>query len=319
MFVIGTDEAGYGPNLGPLLVSATVWRVDDALVDADWYELLGDCICAERCVATDDRLPIADSKALYSAGGSWEQLELGLFAALHVCGLPHHNWSALWRSLAEAQLAALDAEPWHQGFALATPLAACAERISMLGAKWKARQAHGDIELVAIRARPVFPAEFNQLLVSGNKSALLSQVTLQLAADLCAEYCHGERVLIHGDKHGGRNAYSALLAEAFPAAFFTVMSEGRAQSRYRTAGSGPRIEARFVAKGERFVPAALASMACKYLRELSMHAFNAYWRAQVPDLKPTAGYPEDAKRFKHEILAAQRKLGLADEVLWRKK
>ena len=27
-YLIGTDEAGYGPNLGPLVVSATVWRVD---------------------------------------------------------------------------------------------------------------------------------------------------------------------------------------------------------------------------------------------------------------------------------------------------
>ena len=26
--VIGTDEAGYGPNLGPLVVAATAWRVD---------------------------------------------------------------------------------------------------------------------------------------------------------------------------------------------------------------------------------------------------------------------------------------------------
>ena len=26
--VIGTDEAGYGPNLGPLVVAATAWQVD---------------------------------------------------------------------------------------------------------------------------------------------------------------------------------------------------------------------------------------------------------------------------------------------------
>ena len=25
--VIGTDEAGYGPNLGPLVVAATAWRI----------------------------------------------------------------------------------------------------------------------------------------------------------------------------------------------------------------------------------------------------------------------------------------------------
>ena len=26
-YLIGTDEAGYGPNLGPLVISASVWHV----------------------------------------------------------------------------------------------------------------------------------------------------------------------------------------------------------------------------------------------------------------------------------------------------
>jgi hypothetical protein len=60
-------------------------------------------------------------------------------------------------------------------------------------------------------------------------------------------------------------------------------------------------------------------MACKYLRELSMYAFNEFWRRHVPELKPTAGYPDDARRFRRDIAAAQRKLGIADEVLWRKR
>ena len=35
--VIGTDEAGYGPNLGPLVVAATAWQVE---ADADEAEAL---------------------------------------------------------------------------------------------------------------------------------------------------------------------------------------------------------------------------------------------------------------------------------------
>ena len=33
--VIGTDEAGYGPNLGPLVVAATAWRIAAAVDDAE--------------------------------------------------------------------------------------------------------------------------------------------------------------------------------------------------------------------------------------------------------------------------------------------
>ena len=58
-------------------------------------------------------------------------------------------------------------------------------------------------------------------------------------------------------------------------------------------------------------------MASKYLRELAMLAFNDYWRSRVPNLQPTAGYPQDAKRFRAEIAEVQRQLHIADRVLWR--
>ena len=58
-------------------------------------------------------------------------------------------------------------------------------------------------------------------------------------------------------------------------------------------------------------------MTAKYLRELSMRAFNEFWCARVPDLRPTAGYPYDARRFRKEIAAEQRELGIDDHVIWR--
>jgi hypothetical protein len=60
-------------------------------------------------------------------------------------------------------------------------------------------------------------------------------------------------------------------------------------------------------------------MVAKYLRELSMHAFNAYWQSHVPHLKPTAGYPGDAKRFKLDIAVKQRELAISDDILWRER
>jgi hypothetical protein len=37
----------------------------------------------------------------------------------------------------------------------------------------------------------------------------------------------------------------------------------------------------------------------------------------VPDLRPTAGYSVDSRRFKMDIAAKQRELGIDDHVLWR--
>ena len=58
-------------------------------------------------------------------------------------------------------------------------------------------------------------------------------------------------------------------------------------------------------------------MTAKYLRELSMRAFNEFWRARVPNLRPTAGYPKDAHRFRKDIAAAQKELKIDDHALWR--
>ena len=44
--LIGTDEAGYGPNLGPLTVVATAWHLPDGVEPLDlWDELTSVLTC----------------------------------------------------------------------------------------------------------------------------------------------------------------------------------------------------------------------------------------------------------------------------------
>jgi hypothetical protein len=48
-----------------------------------------------------------------------------------------------------------------------------------------------------------------------------------------------------------------------------------------------------------------------------MDAFNLYWQSRVPGLKPTAGYPRDAARFRSEIAAVAERDGIAEPLWWR--
>ncbi|HEV3341701.1 MAG TPA: hypothetical protein VG125_15145, partial [Pirellulales bacterium] len=96
-----------------------------------------------------------------------------------------------------------------------------------------------------------------------------------------------------------------------------VYGEGRNESVYRWGPEDRRTEVVFRVNAERYLPCAVASMTSKYLRELSMLAFNQYWAGHLPDLRPTAGYPVDAGRFKAEIAAMQATLGIDDRILWR--
>jgi hypothetical protein len=50
-----------------------------------------------------------------------------------------------------------------------------------------------------------------------------------------------------------------------------------------------------------------------------MHAFNQFWQTHIPGLRPTAGYPQDAKRYASEIEATRARLGIEPSVLWRVK
>ena len=151
-----------------------------------------------------------------------------------------------------------------------------------------------------------------------SKGAALSHLTLDLIAELMQPLGNGP-ISVLCDKHGGRNRYAALLNEHFFEGFVEVRGEGRQSSTYRFGPRERRVEFQFRAKAESCLPAALASMASKYLRELAMEAFNAFWTARVPNLAPTAGYPQDARRFRAEIAAKQRELGIDETILWRKK
>ena len=86
------------------------------------------------------------------------------------------------------------------------------------------------------------------------------------------------------------------------------LEETPARSAYLVpAGDRPPMQAcriEFCVGGESRAPVALASMAAKYIRELSMHAFNAFWAARMPGLRPTAGYPTDAQRWRGDAAAA---------------
>ena len=77
------------------------------------------------------------------------------------------------------------------------------------------------------------------------------------------------------------------------------------------------LDIEFNVGGESQVPVAVASMTAKYIRELAMHAFNAFWSSRSPGLNPTAGYPVDALRWRCDARDAIAEAGVRDKDLWR--
>lgn len=64
---------------------------------------------------------------------------------------------------------------------------------------------------------------------------------------------------------------------------------------------------------------AMASIVSKYLRDLWMRDFNRYWCDRVAGLKPTAGYPVDARRWREAVEPVAEGLGLPSRLWWRER
>lgn len=316
-WLIGVDEAGYGPNLGPLVIAATVWQAPDALSPSAMYEALGDAVAATKTSRTDDRLLIADSKQLFTAQKSLAPLERGVHASAALLKRDVRTWRGLLAEIGQADADRLAPIPWFAEFDCPLPCDISAADIAADADRLAEALRRTGMQLVDVRAALLFAGEFNQRLSSGNKSRVLSETTLGLVRDLLPQ---GEGdVYIVCDKHGGRDRYAGLLQETFGDLLFTVREESRRRSSYQWRREQGKGLIEFRQGGEEFLPAALASMNAKYLREMTMHAFNAFWQSHDPTLRPTAGYPVDAKRFLQETADLRKRLAIADDLLWRKK
>ena len=318
VYLIGTDEAGYGPNLGPLLVASSVWKISGNPDGHDLYQMLKGLITDQMpAEKIHNRLVITDSKKLYQSRHSLNRLERTLFPLFACLEIQAETWRDIWHGLCPASQMSLDHLPWYRDFDI--PLPQDFPRAEI--APWKERFLQtcetAGVQLLELRARAVFPFEFNtQVEELGSKSSLLSEVTLSLVKELL-DNLGAHNVFISCDKHGARNRYGAILQQKFTDDLIEVVRESRAVSTYRWKPSSRRIEIQFKAQGESYLPTALASMLAKYLRELAMLAFNKFWCGHNPEIRPTAGYPLDAKRFRTEIEATRQQLEIQPQKLWR--
>ena len=382
--IIGTDEAGYGPNLGPLVVAATAWRVEATPANAAVYletAVAGaqrdtEALWPEKIRQRGNRrasgrtMPLwADSKHIYRAGAGFCALEQGVLVALSlvndpdadtfahaghaghagpVIGSPVHQTNTVprqWPSL-EAALGQIGPEiadwptsdvasesgghpsttQWALLPTLCLPHQADADACCARAAGMRMILDALGVSLVAVACRAIYPTQFNALLCQGlNKSDILSRTTLALAASLRTK-ANAEPALIWCDRHGGRKHYSALVAQHFGATLVQTLAETPARSAYRVPAQAKadlnqaqaaNLDIEFNVGGESQVPVAVASMTAKYVRELAMHAFNAFWSSRSPGLNPTAGYPVDALRWRCEARDAIAEAGVRDKDLWR--
>jgi hypothetical protein len=294
--VIGVDEAGYGPTLGPFVIGLTALRVEQG-GSAGLYHRLAPLV-GRSFDSRGGKLPVDDSKKLYSFGASLAPLELTALTFL-----------AAGRCL-PTRLEELLSHPgggwprWYSRPERTPELPRATERAVL--EEWHGsihqRLARRGVELLSCRTRAVLEEEFNESLAhTGNKAATLLEFLVPLLEEHCREHADAD-LEVQVDRLGGRRYYMPLLGALFPFRPVRIVQESKDRSAYEVRDGGRTVTLSFETKSDgRHLPVALSSMCAKYVREVFLTRLNAHFGGRVRDLEPTAGYPVDAQRFLEQI------------------
>ncbi|MBU0639146.1 MAG: hypothetical protein KKB50_09805 [Planctomycetes bacterium] len=317
--VVGIDEAGYGPLLGPLVVGATVWQVTPHTVAADFWDVLRAGV-SRRPERGDRRVAVGDSKKIFNRKKGLASLERPVLAFARAAGLPCGTVGEFLTTLRDAVPADDTAFPWYGG--LERPLPTAGGRAAFTGAAAQLRNAMsaGGARCCGLMAQIVTETAFNRRVLSTrNKAAVLLEQVLRLVQRAAAAAGGGD-LHVHVDRLGGRSNYRTLLLAAFPERHLHELEQSNRRSCYRLAAAENDWFVDFSVEADQTcLPVALASMLAKYVRELLMERFNAYWRQWLPTLRPTAGYYSDALRFLRDIEPVVRQAGILPERFVRKR
>ncbi|QDU78639.1 Hypothetical protein Pla110_03430 [Polystyrenella longa] len=310
--IIGMDEAGYGPNLGPLVISVVGWKSVASPRETDFWTLF-EPIVTQKFKRNETRVHVGDSKAVYTPGRGVKQLERSVLSFLGLVGQFPSSFRQLIEFVSPHTLDEFALEPWFANSDLELPLKNEAVEIEQTAHRWRTLCEECQLEPLLMRSDVVGTVRFNQEVERHqSKGVVLSEATISLLQKVW-EPVRQETCWIVGDKHGGRNRYDDLLGPLAGDSMILRREEGTQRSEYRI----DQTDIRFQTKAESHFSVALASMISKYVREVSMEVFNRYWQTHRPDLKPTKGYPTDARRFQTEVADLQRELGISDECFWR--
>ena len=321
MIYAGIDEAGYGPLVGPLVVASSAFAVPDGDAEAPpcLWRALSRAVAPKRGRG-ERRIPVADSKAIYRPKEGVGGLERGVLAFARHAGVEAATVGDL--------LAALGAEtepgpPWHRPTDdwpwAELPAAVDAGVVGIAANQLGVAARSAGVETAWLGAGVLFADRFNAMAAQARSKAGVSFSLVARELARVWRSCAGGRAYVAIDRQSGRRRYREPLMQAFPDAALRELGEDEDASHYRLEAGDRAMTVVFRTGAEETdLPAALASMTAKYLRQLLMRRLQAWFQVHAPEIAPTEGYGKDGRRFCDEVIPRLPELGAAEWQLRRR-
>lgn len=296
LYVVGIDENGLGPRLGPLVATAVA-------IEVDTYDSRA---LARRAA----RAGIGDSKATAGFGkmAMAESVSLAL-AELELGHVPRTVDELLDVIAVDGSLAlrvrcptSTAAQCWSEPM----PLPVFGGDV-VDGRRALAKLARAGVRVRRARSALACARAFNEGVDRwGSKLRVDLALFEQLMGDARAALRTDVEVIC--GMVGGVRRYAEHFTSIAPERL-SCIEETRLACAYRVAGIGNvRFE---VDSDASHLPVALASMLGKYVRELGMHRQNAFYRRHTPELPQVSGYHDPVtKGFVDATQLLRRRLGI---------
>ena len=277
--LIGVDEAGLGPLLGPFCLAA---------------------FCTTRSWKT----PVKDSKKLHK--------KENLYPLISACGVYLPGFDVkIFREI-PVDLFGFEPEPWFLG---ASKRNAELKNVNLGPQKISPEKSMGDT-LFCLSAGV---SAFNESLqITGNKSETTAQYLTQIVKLVVADSKDYDRLTFWIDRLGGRKHYAPLVESWGMTVNTHDESPDLSRYRGHLHGKPCEVNFAVKADATHH-PVAAASCFAKLRREIAMEQFNRWWKENVPDLRNTAGYWEDGLRFLSEVENFRSSLNINLDTLRRNK
>jgi len=296
----GIDEAGFGPVLGPLIVSSSTFSLPHNLLMSDLWQVLSKSI-SDRRKHLAGRLLIADSKKVYTRSAGIKHLERTVLSVMKCLNYEPAMLTELIELLCPSCLARLGDYPWYRDIADCNLSMDIADK-QVASTVFSDDMASNGIELLDLQSCCLDVAYYNKMTEAvKNKANVLFSATCSLIKRAYDNFA-GDDLQIIVDRQGGRVRYRKNLQRMFDDMELKILRESPSTSSYELQAGGKAMRVHFVVGADqRFLPVSLASMVSKYLRELLVGSINRYFAGFGTGLKPTAGYWKDGLRFIEDI------------------